>query len=241
MLKIKIAGIAVGINNRFPDLEYLCAGYETDETPQIILAVSEKDIEYERSMQPGDFTDGYLETVCIYRNLALELLQYDVFIMHSSVVELDGEGYAFLAPSGTGKTTQTKLWLEHFGSRARVINGDKPLIRFVPDSYSPRFIAYGTPWCGKENMGCNASVPLKAMFLLERAKEPACFPATQEYSIDKVFRQMLMPEQPEQMIALLDMADRLIEALPIYVLRCNISDASVVAAYNTATESIQQN
>ena len=237
MLKIKLAGIAVGISNKFPDLKYLCAGYETDETPKITLSVSQDEIELERSMQPGDFTDGYLETVCIYRKLALELLQYGVFLMHASVIELDGEGYAFLAPSGTGKTTQTRLWLEHFGDRARVINGDKPLIRFVPHGSSPGFIAYGTPWCGKENMGCKASVPLKALFLLERAKEPACFPASQEYSIDKIFRQMLLPEAPEQMNALLDMADRLIETLPIYVLRCDISDASVVAAYKAASES----
>lgn len=86
-------------------------------------------------------------------------------------------------------------------------------------------------------MGCKASVPLKALFLLERSKEPACFPAAQEYSIDRIFRQMLMPEAPEQMNALLDMADCLIETLPIYVLRCDISDASVVAAYKAASES----
>ncbi len=237
MLNLKLAGIPVQMNNRFEDLVLLCAGYESDEKPLLELAVSDADIALERSMQPGDFTDGYLETVCIYRKLALELLQYGVFIMHASVIELDGEGYAFLAPSGTGKTTQTRLWLEHFGDRARVINGDKPLIRFVPHSSSPGFIAYGTPWCGKENMGCKASVPLKALFLLERAKEPACFPAAQEYSIDKIFRQMLMPEAPQQMNALLDMADRLIETLPIYVLRCDISDASVVAAYKAASES----
>ena len=235
MLKVKLADVAVQFNNRFEELEYLCTGYECEDAPLMELSVSDEDIAMERSMQPGDFSDGYLETVCIYRKLALEMLGQGVFIMHASVIELDGEGYAFLAPSGTGKTTQTRLWLEHFGRRARVINGDKPLIRLAEENGKPRFIAYGTPWCGKEGMGCNASVPLKALFLLERAESPACFEAEQDYSIDKIFRQLLMPERPEQMAALLDMADRLIETLPIYVLRCNISEDSVIAAYNAAS------
>jgi len=236
MLKIKLADIPVQLNNRFTELEQLCAGYECDDAPLMELSVSEEDIARERSMQPGDFSDGYLETVCIYRKLALEMLGQGVFIMHASVIELDGVGYAFLAPSGTGKTTQTRLWLEHFGGHARVINGDKPLIRLAEENGKARFIAYGTPWCGKEGMGCNAAVPLRALFLLERAESPACFPAEQDYSIDRIFRQLLMPERPEQMITLLDMADKLIEALPIYVLRCNISTASVSAAYEAANK-----
>ncbi len=234
MINIKLADIPIRMNNRFTELEYFCAGYECDEAAKIELSVSDEDLMLERSMQSGNFSDGYLETVCMYRKLALEMLRYGVCIMHASVVEVDGEGYAFLAPSGTGKTTQTRLWLEHFGSRARVINGDKPLIRIVPGESLPSFIAYGTPWRGKEGMGCNASVPLRALFLVERAQRPACVPAEQGYSIDRIFRQLLLPEREEQMEALLNIADQLIETLPVYVLRCNISDESVKVAYEVA-------
>ena len=124
MVNIKLADIPIQMDNRFPDLAYLCAGYETEEEPVIRLSVTQEEIDWERSMQTYEFPEGYLETVCIYRKLALEMLKHDVFIMHASVLEVDGEGYAFLAHSGTGKTTQTRLWLEHFGDRARVVNGD---------------------------------------------------------------------------------------------------------------------
>lgn len=231
MVNIKLAGIPIGLDNRYPDLEVFCRGYETDETAEITLSVTPEEIEQERSSQTYEFTDGYLETVCLYRKLALEMLQHNVFIMHASVVEVDGEGYAFLAHSGTGKTTQTRLWLEHFGDRARVINGDKPLIRLDADG---SFIACGTPWCGKEGMGCNASVPLKALFLLERSTEPSCKPADQEYSIDRLFHQLLMPEKPEQMVQLLDMVDKLVETVPCYRLLCDMTECSVLAAYNAA-------
>ena len=161
------------------------------------------------------------------------MLKFDVFLMHASVLDVDGEGYAFLAHSGTGKTTQTRLWLEHFGHRARVINGDKPLIRVMSDG---TFVAYGTPWNGKEGMGCNASVPLKSLFLLERSTVPACEPADQEFSIDRLFHQLLMPEDPEQMMQLLDIVDKLVETVPCYRLRCDMTDASVVTAFNAARD-----
>jgi len=234
MVKIKLADISIQLDNRYPDLEQLCRGYETQEPPQMVLSVTPEEIAEEGRCQTYTFSNGYLETVCLYRKLALEMLQYDVFIMHASVIEVDGEGYAFLAHSGTGKTTQTRLWLEHFGSRARVINGDKPLIRMRSHGDSCTFTAYGTPWCGKEGMGCNTSVPLKAMFLLERAPEPSCIPAEQEYSIDRLFHQLLMPERADQMEQLLTMADRLIESVPCYLLRCNMKTESVIAAYEAA-------
>jgi len=235
MVNVKLAGIAVAMDNRYPDLAVLCAGYETDEAPVIRLSVSDEELERERSMQSEVFSDGYLETICMYRKLALEMLSHGVFILHASVLEVDGEGYAFLAPSGTGKTTQTRLWLERFGHRARVVNGDKPLIRVEPDGSRWRFVAYGTPWNGKEGMGCNASVPLRAIFLLERATEPVCVPALQEESIDRLFRQMLMPQQEEQMERLLEMADRLIESVPAYILHCDMTQDSVTAAYNASS------
>ena len=233
MTNIQLAGIPVQMEHRFPDLAILCQDYVTTEAPVIHLSVSPEEIRKEGQDQSAVFSDGYLETICLYRKLALEMLQYNVFIMHASVIEVDGEGYAFLAHSGTGKTTQTRLWLEHFGTRARVINGDKPLIRLSADG---SFIAYGTPWCGKEGMGCNASVPLKALFLLERSTVPTCEPADQEYSIDRLFHQMLMPEKPQQMMRLLDMVDKLVETVPCYRLRCDMTDASVVTAYNAACD-----
>lgn len=234
MVNVKLADIAVRMDNRFPDLADFCAGYECDDAPGICVSVSPEELEQERGMQVGDFTDGYLETVCMYRKLALEMLGHHVFIMHASVLDVDGEGYAFLAPSGTGKTTQTRLWLNCFGSRARVINGDKPLIRVQREGDGYSFRAYGTPWNGKEGMGCNASVKLRALYMLERAPQPECIPASEEYAVDKLFRQLLMPEKEEQMELLFEMADQLIEALPIYILRCNMKAESVEAAYRAA-------
>lgn len=234
MVTIKLAGIPIQMNNRFSHLEWLCRGYETLEAPRMIMEVSDEELRAEQKVQEFPVSDGYLETVCLYRQLALEILAHQVFLMHAAIVEVDGEGYGFLAPSGTGKTTQLRLWLEHFGDRARVINGDKPLIRMVREGETPRFVAYGTPWCGKEGLNTNASVPLKGLFLVERAEVPTCVPADPALAVQRVFRQLLLPKQKQQMNDLLTMVDGLMETVPVYRLCCDMTDASVEAAWNCA-------
>lgn len=70
MINIELAGIPVQMNNCFPELEELCREYMTDEAPLITLSVTQEEIEEERAKQADSFTDGYLETICLYRKLA---------------------------------------------------------------------------------------------------------------------------------------------------------------------------
>lgn len=240
MVNILLAGIPVEFDNQFPELAGLCRGFETDLPPALSIRVSDEELAEERQKQTETFSDGYLETVCCYRKAATALLDWDVFVMHGSVVELDGEGYAFLAPSGVGKTTQTRLWQRHFGPRLRVINGDKPLIRMVRDGETVRFDAWGTPWRGKEGMGCNASVPLKAVFFLNRSNTPSAAPADPAQLVEPLFRQLLMPKDSEQMLRLLDMADRLVSTVSFYMLNCDMTEQSVLCAYQAAIGTLNE-
>ena len=236
MVRLLLAGIPVQFDNCYPDLEHLCRGFETELPPELTIRVCDEDLEDERGKQTGAFSDGYLETVCCYRKAANALLDRDIFVMHGSVVELDGEGYAFLAPSGVGKTTQTRLWQQHFGERLRVINGDKPLIRMENVGQSVQFRAYGTPWQGKENMGCNESVLLKAIFFLNQSDTPGAAPAGHEQTVERLFRQLLLPKQAHRMLRLLTMADKLVGSVPFYILNCDMTQKSVLCAYQAAKE-----
>lgn len=240
MVKILLAGIAVEFDNRYPDLELLCRGYETELPPELTIRISGEELEEERRKQAECYSDGYLETVCCYRKAANRLLDWDIFVMHGSVVALDGEGYAFLAPSGVGKTTQTWLWQQHFGERLRVINGDKPLIRMENVGQSVQFRAYGTPWQGKENMGCNESVLLKAIFFLNQSDTPSAAPAGHEQTVERLFRQLLLPKQAHRMLRLLTMADKLVGSVPFYMLNCDMTQKSVLCAYQAAKEGTRK-
>ena len=131
MFCVKIADIPIGIENKYPYIRHLCKNYiETEKTPAFTVCVTEEEILEE---QNGNlrFHKGYCEGLCIYRKICYALGKYDAFLMHSAVVSVDNIGYAFAAPSGVGKTTHIRLWLELFGQRAQVVNGDKPIFRFI--------------------------------------------------------------------------------------------------------------
>ena len=95
-----------------------------------------------------------------------KLLDYNGMMFHASAVVVDGKAYLFSAPSGTGKSTHTRLWLEYFGEKAYILNDDKPAIRIMDG----KFYAYGTPWCGKDNVSTNQKCEIKAICFLERSE-----------------------------------------------------------------------
>ena len=74
--------------------------------------------------------------------------------LHSAAIEVQNEAFAFTGPSGIGKSTRAVAWQKTFD--AKLINGDRPLIR-VSD-----LELFGVPWDGKEQCFRNVHYPLKA-------------------------------------------------------------------------------
>ena len=135
----------------------------------------------------------------------------------------------FYGPSGTGKTTHIKLWQRLYGDRVEIINGDKPLFTLR----SGRFFASGMPWCGKENWGCNKTVPLKAICFIDRAEQNSisCLEDNREI-MSRLFLQLVMPEEHRLMVKYLDFANKLINTVPFYLLRCNMELSAAQTAHD---------
>lgn len=89
---------------------------------------------------------------------------YDTLMVHASVIAHDGGAYMFLGRSGTGKSTHSRLWLEHI-SDTSLLNDDNPVVRFIDGEA----VIYGTPWSGKTPCYKNESMPLKAVVRLSQA------------------------------------------------------------------------
>ncbi|MFI3239322.1 MAG: hypothetical protein R3Y22_01835 [Bacteroidales bacterium] len=90
--------------------------------------------------------------------------KYDTLLMHSSVVMYNGKGYMFLGKSGTGKSTQSRMWLENIPG-AVLLNDDNPAVRIL-DNVA---VVYGTPWSGKTPCYKNRSVPIGGIVRIRRA------------------------------------------------------------------------
>lgn len=89
---------------------------------------------------------------------------FNTLMVHASVIAHDGGGYMFLGRSGTGKSTHSRLWLNHVDD-TYLLNDDNPVIRFIDG----QAYVYGTPWSGKTPCYKNESMPLKAVVRLSQA------------------------------------------------------------------------
>ena len=70
--------------------------------------------------------------------------RHDTLLIHASLVRQNGYGYAFIAKSGTGKSTHVSLWLRHLPG-CDLMNDDNPIVRIIDgEAY-----IFGGPWNGK--------------------------------------------------------------------------------------------
>ena len=238
----RFADRIIEINSMHPMIHEQCREYRAAGVPDFRIEITPSDIVFERekSAQADKaeeraiqfYSDGYLETLAAYRKIAERMPEYDTVLFHGSCVAVDGAGYLFTAKSGTGKSTHTRLWRELLGDRAIMINDDKPLIR-ISDSGA---IIYGTPWDGKHHLSNNIAVSLKAICILERAKENAILPVTREEALPMLIQQTYRPADPLTLAETLTLIDRLGMEVKLYRLRCNMDISAAKLSYGTMKE-----
>ena len=228
----EIAGLRVKIENRYDFTTKFCREYLSEDQNSevdIVASVTEEEFAAERSVS-DEFSDGYIENICLYRSICTQIPVFNRILLHCAVLEYDGKGYAFLGRSGTVKSTHTKLW-KRFLSTPKMINGDKPILEYIGDG----FLAYGTPWRGKESGGMRASAPLCGLCFLEQAKENSIRKLTPSEVSSRLFGQILLPESEENVISTLELADKLIATTPAYLLKCDISREAVKLSFEAMT------
>ncbi len=226
-----IAGLRVLIKNEYDYTTKFCREYlsENQDLPvQITASVTKAELEAERTLSPG-FSDGYVENICLYRSICTQMPTFGRILLHASILEYGGNAYAFLGKSGTGKSTHSKLWLSTLPTR--VINGDKPILEYRDGE----FIAYGTPWMGKERWGGKISAPLKGLCFLQQAKQNQIRRLSVAEGVAKLFTQILIPEEEENAAATLALADKMVTEIPMYLLQCDISEEAVRTSFEEMT------
>lgn len=224
----KFADIPVGIENRGEYLEHACKDYLIEnETPEFTISVTDKDLEYEQSRSEELFSKPYLEYIAIYRAFCEKAIDYNVVLMHGSVLEIGGHAYMFSAPSGTGKSTHARMWREHFGDRVTMINDDKPLLRFDGNDV----YVYGTPWDGKHKLSSNKKAKLAGICFLSRGNENIINRINPDKALEQLVNQIYRPRDAAGLMKTLDYVDLLGKNVPLYEMKCNISEEAAAVAY----------
>lgn len=224
----KFADTAVRVSYETDYIERQCREYLSDEDPEIEITVTESDVELERSRADSDgYKYGYLESLAFYRKFCSYVVNKNILLFHSSAIAVDGKAYLFAAPSGTGKSTHTRLWRETFGNRAVTVNDDKPLIK-VEDG---RLTVYGTPWDGKHRLSNNIAVPVKGICFLTRGKTNTIERLSSMQALPEFLSQTFRPVEEDGVRKMLELAMKVTAEIPMWRLACTISDEAVKVAY----------
>lgn len=137
--------------------------------------------------------------------------------IHSSSFSVDGKGVIVSAPSGTGKSTHTRLWKELYGDRVTLINDDRPAIRFIDNVP----MLCGTPWSGSTDVFCNMKVPLNCIVMLERSPENSIERLDMNRALQLLMPRCFLPYYDQEMMnkAMITL-ENLVGVIPIYLLKC---------------------
>ena len=235
--RMRVAGATAAVSALFECTPAFFRPYLTEGEPDFSAVITPEDIAFERSalyeeaLREGfrvrKFTDPFLERAAIQRKFAEFLFERDTILLHGSTVAVDGRAYLFTARCGTGKSTHTRFWCQHFGSHAVMVNDDKPFISVTKDG----IFASGSPWSGKHGLDTNITVPLRGICLLERGKENRIEKAEKDSLLPMLLAQSYRPLDAGKEPRFLDLVEQLAESVPLWHMQCTKDIEAAHIAY----------
>ena len=201
--------------------------------PAECVSTTEQDVDAEiarasdQSLERGDY-----EFVAVLRKVHRALLKHDCLLVHSVALDVAGDGYLLMGPSGIGKTTLGEHCVRKLPD-TRIINGDKPLLRFFGD----RIVAYGTPWNGKENHGVNDSVAIRHLVFLYQADRNETRILSREDAFYRLIHQVPFPGTAEEMPRFTGMLERLLTDCDAFTYGCVNAPSAATDLLKPAAEA----
>lgn len=240
---IELAGLSIWIEALHSETKGFCQDYliEGEAEPKIKVRITQGDIDREREKSavtdraegrdPIVYSDAYLETLAVYRQIAEGAVAHNVLLMHGSALMIDGaEAYLFVGSSGAGKSTHARIWRRVYGERVTMINDDKPLLRMTDND---KIMVCGTPWDGKHHLSTKTEAPLKGICFIRQGKDNIIEKIDQKAAFNALLRQSYRPIDSENLITALNLLDQLVKTVSVRQLTCNMKDDAARLAYHT--------
>ena len=235
---MQIAGAVARVTSLFESTPAYFAAYLTDQPADFTIAVTQEDLRFEDAQLLAEahaegfrvrkFTDPFLERAAIQRGFAEFLFDQQVLLLHGSTLALDDQAFLFTAPSGTGKSTHTRLWREQFPDRVRMVNDDKPFLI----CREREVLACGSPWSGKHGLDSNITVPLRGICVLARGPENRIRPMAPEEALPLLLHQSYCPLDPQKADAHRQLVETLASQIPLWKMECTKDPEAAHVARN---------
>ena len=155
------------------------------------------------------------------------LLQHNAFLLHSSVVALNGKTVLFSGPSGAGKSTQAELWAKYLG--ADILNGDRCVIM----KKGGGFYGGGSPLAGHSCIYRKEQAPIAGIFLVNKSDKNR-IQRLGGSAFAPLFSQVLINSWDHPfMESITSLFQEMLSQVPVYQLDCRADEESVYTAYHT--------
>ncbi len=187
--------------------------------------------ELNRGEQPRAHAEWFFETQALHEQIARELVTRGVLLVHGSAVVTGGRAYLFIAPTRTGKSTHTRLWLELLGSDAYIVNDDKQLL-YPTDS---GVLTYASPW-GVVPKPDPDHAPVAAIVLLSRGSTDVIRPAERSKMLPALMKASLRGKDAAETTAILDLQDKVLSSVKLYELQCTPTPHAAEVAIEALTK-----
>ena len=149
------------------------------------------------------------------------LLQHRGLLLHASLVKYGQNAIIFAGPSGVGKSTQAELWRKSFG--AEVLNGDRAAVRKENHGWN----AYGSPYAGTSEIYKNDFAPLKAIILLQQAKENRFVRLSDGEAFRYIYPEISIHHWQKEFVAkATDICLKMLNETPVYLLECRPDESA---------------
>lgn len=154
------------------------------------------------------------------------LTYHGYFSLHASCVVYRDKAILFTAPSGTGKSTQARIWLDSFG--AKILSGDRPLLQYSNEGVW----VHGVPWDGKEQVFIQEKYPVAAIIEVRRAAQNYLRRLGARQAAVLLSKQCFIPMWDDTAkFLVMDTIRNVARKVPVYRLFCLPEEGSSQAVY----------
>ncbi len=231
-MRINTVGLITEVNpyGKLLSQRLLPYGYDGDLKTDIYINISER-FYADRQKEHPELSFDECEYLWSGEYFYEQLARFGGVMLHASCVEYKGKAYLFSAPSGTGKSTHTHLWIRYLPG-SRIINDDKPALRLINNNV----YAFGTPWSGTTDESINTGVPVAGIAFLKRGKNKI-ERVKGETVLKEFFNETVRPLSKELMKPMLDTTDKILTGVPLYSLSCDMTREAVTISYEGMREN----
>lgn len=186
---------------------------EAPLVPGAPVSISETD--WQEYLQSGMEDCAHTEYSMLTAHCSDALLAFDCVILHAAALRWRDRSWLIIAPSGVGKSTQTRNLQALLPGEVSVICGDRPVL----ERCGGAFRVHPSPWNGKENWHGAEAAPLGGLILLRRGPENRLYALREDEAILNLYVAFIHTSASvEAVTKVADLEDGVLRAVPTWLL-----------------------